>query len=51
VLLLWAYLIAAIFLMSAELCAQLNEWFIMCQKKEIERLYAESELSGELPLE
>jgi membrane protein len=51
VLLLWAYLIAAIFLMSAELCAQLNEWFIMRQKKEIERLYAESELSGELPLE
>lgn len=51
VLLLWAYLIAAIFLMSAELCAQLNEWFIMRQKKEIERIYAESELSGELPLE
>jgi membrane protein len=51
VLLLWAYLIAAIFLMSAELCAQLNEWFIMSQKKEIERIYAESELAGELPLE
>lgn len=27
VLLLWAYLIAAIFLFSAELCAQLNQWF------------------------
>jgi membrane protein len=45
VLLLWAYLIAAIFLFSAELCAQLNEWFIMQHEKEIERLYAESELS------
>jgi membrane protein len=51
VLLLWAYLIAAIFLISAELCAQLNDWFIMRDEKEIERLYAESELSGELPLE
>lgn len=49
VLLLWAYLIAAIFLLSAELCAQLNEWFIMRQEKEVERLYAESELSAELP--
>lgn len=27
VLLLWAYIIAAIFLLSAEVCAQLNEWF------------------------
>ncbi|MEZ4667377.1 MAG: YihY/virulence factor BrkB family protein [Anaerolineae bacterium] len=27
VLLLWAYLIAAIFLLSAELCAHLNQWF------------------------
>jgi membrane protein len=49
VLLLWAYLIAAIFLFSAELCAQLNDWFIMRHEKEIERLYAESELSVELP--
>jgi membrane protein len=51
VLLLWAYLIAAIFLVSAEVCAQLNDWFIMRHEKEIERLYAESELSVELPPE
>jgi membrane protein len=51
VLLLWAYLIAAIFLLSAEVCAQLNAWFLMRQEKEIERLYAESELSAELPPE
>jgi membrane protein len=47
VLLLWAYLIAAIFLISAEFCAQLNDWFIMRQEKEIERLYAESEMPPE----
>ncbi len=51
VLLLWAYLIAAIFLISAEVCAQLNDWYIMRHEKEIERLYAESELSAELPPE
>jgi membrane protein len=28
VLLFWAYLIASIFLLSAELCAQLNQWMI-----------------------
>lgn len=28
VLLFWAYLIASIFLISAELCAQLNEWLL-----------------------
>lgn len=28
VLLFWAYLLAAVFLFSAELCAQLNEWFL-----------------------
>lgn len=28
VLLFWAYLIASIFLLSAEVCAQLNEWLI-----------------------
>lgn len=28
VLLFWAYLIASVFLFSAELCARLNEWFI-----------------------
>ena len=28
ILLFWAYLIASIFLLSAELCAQLNEWLL-----------------------
>jgi membrane protein len=41
VLLLWAYLIAAIFLMSAELCAQLNEWFVMREERELEQLRLE----------
>jgi len=27
VLQFWAYLISAVFLFSAELCARLNEWF------------------------
>ena len=49
VLLLWAYLIAAIFLFSAEFCAQLNEWFVVQHRREIERLYAESELPSEIP--
>jgi len=34
VLLLWAYLIAAIFLLGAELCAQLNAWFIARNERE-----------------
>ncbi len=36
VLLLWAYLIAAIFLLSAEICARLNEWFWAQQQREQE---------------
>jgi membrane protein len=42
VLLLWAYLIAAIFLFSAELCAQLNEWFTMREAHELEQLSIEA---------
>ncbi|MBI1279291.1 MAG: YihY family inner membrane protein [Anaerolineaceae bacterium] len=38
VLLLWAYLIAAIFLFSAELCSQLNQWFIARQERELRQL-------------
>jgi membrane protein len=29
ILLFWTYLLASIFLFSAELCAQLNEWFLL----------------------
>ncbi|MBZ0285942.1 MAG: YihY/virulence factor BrkB family protein [Anaerolineae bacterium] len=39
VLLLWAYLIAAIFLFSAELCAQLNDWFRLQHEREVALLY------------
>jgi membrane protein len=41
VLLLWAYLIAAIFLFSAELCSQLNQWFIARQERELRQLVIE----------
>ncbi len=41
VLLLWAYLIAAIFLFSAELCSQLNQWFIARQERELRQLVME----------
>jgi len=43
VLLLWAYLISAIFLFSAELCAQLNQWFIVRQERELRQLVIEVE--------
>ncbi len=45
VLLLWAYLIAAIFLMSAELCAQLNEWFVAREQRDLEQMTIEGETS------
>lgn len=34
VLLFWAYLVASIFMLSAEICAQLNEWIINRQWEE-----------------
>jgi uncharacterized BrkB/YihY/UPF0761 family membrane protein len=43
VLLLWAYLISAIFLFSAELCAQLNQWFIARHERELRQLVIEVE--------
>lgn len=43
VLLLWAYLIAAIFLFSAELCAQLNRWYIARHEHEQRQLIIEIE--------
>ncbi|GAB4508401.1 MAG: hypothetical protein OHK0046_00670 [Anaerolineae bacterium] len=44
VLLLWAYLIAAIFLISAEICSQLNLWF-MGHNDERVRVISESILT------
>lgn len=41
VLLLWAYLIAAIFLFSAELCSQLNQWYIARHERELRQLVIE----------
>ncbi len=46
VLLLWAYLIAAIFLLSAELCAQLNEWFLIREEHELEQLSLEATVTS-----
>ncbi|QPC80557.1 YihY/virulence factor BrkB family protein [Phototrophicus methaneseepsis] len=37
VLLFWAFLIASIFLFSAELCARLNEWLIDLREREAQR--------------
>jgi membrane protein len=48
-LLFWAYLIASVFLLSAELCAQLNEWIIDFERQEEARRYLESEALPELP--
>lgn len=41
VLLLWAYLIAAIFLFSAELCSQLNQWYVARHERELRQLVIE----------
>jgi membrane protein len=43
VLLLWAYLIAAIFLLSAELCAHLNEWFVERDEREHQQFSREED--------
>lgn len=43
VLLLWAYVTAAVFLLSAELCAQLNEWFAMREEQELRQIYLQAE--------
>lgn len=47
VLLLWAYLIAAIFLFSAELCAQLNDWFLLQQEREVDQIYLDAPTDSE----
>ena len=50
VLLLWAFLLASIFLFSAELCAQLNDWFLFQHEAEWAELEAE-EAPAQLPPE
>jgi membrane protein len=50
-LLFWAYLIASVFLLSAELCAQLNEWIIDFERQEEARRYLERDALPELPPE
>jgi membrane protein len=50
VLLLWAFLLASIFLFSAELCAQLNDWFLFQHEAEWEEIEAE-EAPPQLPPE
>jgi membrane protein len=41
VLLFWAYLLASVFIFSAELCAQLNEWFARLNEPDALRLHIE----------
>jgi len=52
VLLLWAYLMACIFLLSAEICAQLNVWFMAQNEKPRIRIFVENnfaDLPAEIP--
>ena len=52
IFLLWAFLTACIFLLSAELCAQLNLWFIAQNEPARNRIYTErsfSNLPAEIP--
>jgi len=49
VLMFWAYLLASIFLLSAELCAQLNEWIFDQIKKEEAEIYLQSQPLSRLP--
>lgn len=52
VLLLWAFLTACIFLLSAEICSQLNLWFIAQTEPARARVYTErsfSQLPAEVP--
>lgn len=51
VLLLWAYLIASIFLLSAELCAQLDEWMSEMHKKAEADVFLQSKPLSQLPHE
>ncbi|PJF41370.1 MAG: YihY/virulence factor BrkB family protein [Chloroflexi bacterium] len=49
VLLFWAYLIASIFLFSAELCARLNEWFNSNHEMEDYEQFLMQYLPSQLP--
>ena len=49
VLLFWAYLIAGIFLFSAELCAQLDEWMTDQHQAEEEQRFLDSKLLSQVP--
>ena len=52
ILLLWAYLVACIFLISAEICAQLNLWFLTQQEQVAPRTIQAnrfSQLPAEIP--
>lgn len=51
VLMFWAYLLASIFLLSAEFCAQLNEWMFDQHKKEEAEVYLQSKPLSQLPAE
>jgi len=49
ILLFWAYLIASIFLLSAEFCAQLNEWLLDRHWQEETEQFLEGKASPRLP--
>ncbi len=49
VLLFWAYVIASIFLLSAEFCAQLNEWLLDRHWQEETEQFLEGKASPRLP--
>jgi membrane protein len=49
VLLFWAYLIASIFLLSAEICAQLDEWMSAHHKQEDAQRFLDSKPLSQLP--
>jgi YihY family inner membrane protein len=49
VLLFWAYVIASIFLLSAEFCAQLNEWILDRHWQQETEQFLEGKASPRLP--
>lgn len=51
VLLLWVYLIASIFLLSAEICAQINEWIVDRERHADAKKYLDSQPLPQLTIE
>jgi uncharacterized BrkB/YihY/UPF0761 family membrane protein len=51
ILLFWAYLIASIFLLSAEICAQLNEWLLDQHWQDEAQRFLEGKATPRLPSE